>query len=96
MTPMVLVNQIEVNEMEYYITKYALTKGIYKVEGEEKYKDYLTVKGYMGLLKVDEYFETKKEAITQANRLKEKKIKSLEKQLEKMKGKWFVLSDLIK
>jgi len=77
--------------MEYYITKYALTKGIYKVSGTENdEKTHLSVAGEMGLFFSFEYFETKIEAVEDAENRRTKRINSLNKQLGKMKEKTFI------
>jgi hypothetical protein len=76
--------------MKVYISKYALTKGIFELEVEDcgdgtvKHKN----SGYCNDYYHEEgkdYFLTKEDAIKKANELKEKKIQSIEKQLKKLK-----------
>lgn len=84
--------------MKVYITKYAMTEGI--LEREAKIVDYLDgdqsvmvtlfpSHTYDTLLARWEYFETREAAVGIANKMKEKKIASLEKQLQKIKALQF-------
>ncbi len=75
-----------------FITKYALTKGIYELEVtingniasgvKNQYLDVFTQKG-------KDWFENYNDACIYAEKLKNKKIKSLEKQIEKLKNMKF-------
>lgn len=75
--------------MKVYITKYALTQGIYEAEAEE-------CSGFNGMIKIDgeypEYYHregrdwcrTKEDAVKRAEEMREKRILSLKKQIEKL------------
>jgi hypothetical protein len=75
-----------------FITKYALTKGIYELKVtingniasgvKNQYLDVFTQKG-------KDWFENYNDACAYAEKLKNKKIKSLEKQIEKLKNMKF-------
>lgn len=75
----------------YYITKYALTKGILEVEGVVEEKGYMSpplyAKGHYGYFYKPDYHETLEEAIKQACTMRIEKVKSLEKQIEKLQTK---------
>lgn len=73
--------------MRVSITKYALTQGIYEVDGELLHEyDGIKVKGDC----LDSYFygkdwwKTKEEAIERAEEMRKLKINSLKKQLKKL------------
>lgn len=80
--------------MKVYITKYALTKGIIETEDAEICysisENMIRSKKY-GCFHGNEWQLTKEEAILRAESMKEKKIQSLESQLEKLKGLKFPL-----
>lgn len=73
-----------------WITKYALTKGIYEMEVESESKDGKSVYGKAwndsfhgeGI----EWCNTKGEAVKRAEEMRIRKIKSLEKQIDKIKS----------
>ena len=80
--------------MRAYITKYALTWGIEEVEGEvtsdfsdvlvhgaQPYGRTYTHKG--------DWFTTREEAVTRCEELRKNKIASLERAINKLKGKVF-------
>lgn len=75
--------------MKVWIVKYALTKGLYEIEGEECRKGCISQKFaslpilYHGEGK--EWCRTKEEAVHVAEEMRQKKIASLEKQIEKLK-----------
>lgn len=77
----------EVN-MKVWITKYALTKGILQEEGEtfKGNPNYLMVKGYYSDFygEGNEWHRTKESAIKKAEEMRQKKIASLKKQIEKL------------
>ena len=76
--------------MEAYIVKYALTKGIIKVEGAINGENFATNKNYFGNLYFpNEFALTYEEACKKANILKNRKIKSLRKQLIKLESLHF-------
>jgi len=77
--------------MKIYVTKYALTKGIQKYEGEP-YENGISIiynndfpNGYSLMFPCDHH-ATMSAAITRAKQMQAKKVKSLEKQLEKIKA----------
>ena len=77
--------------MKVYITKYALTRGIYQTEVETSFdiaKGMVssTTKGYLNSFYKPDWHETWEGAVERANFIKEKKILSLEKQLKKFKA----------
>lgn len=72
-----------------YITKYALTKGLYEIEVEDCFDASLTgIKGpgkweyYRGR----EWHRTKEEAISYAEEMRANKLKSLDKQRKRIEG----------
>lgn len=75
--------------MKVWIVKYALTQGLYEIEGEEYRKGCISQRNtslptlYHGEGK--EWCRTKEEAIHAAEEMRQKKIASLEKQIEKLK-----------
>lgn len=75
--------------MKAYVTKYALSNGIEEVNGEIYDDIYFKVEGFYILFKEGEWFETKEDAIKKAEEMRIKKIKSLEKQIERLKNKKF-------
>ena len=85
--------------MIFYVTKYALTKGIQKVEGEytDNSKSMIAVnRGYVsyfhGLNK--DFCLTAEMAAEVANNMKASKIISLEKSVKKMKAKQFDVAEI--
>jgi hypothetical protein len=80
--------------MKVYITKYLFTAGILELEAEMPYEACPTMvtvrKG--GKFSLDQYFhkpywhETREAAVKQAMELREKKLKSLKKQLKKIES----------
>lgn len=77
--------------MKVYITKYALTQGIFEAEAEE-------CPGFKGMIEISgeypEYYHgegkdwhrTKAGAVKRAEEMREKKILSLQKQIERLKN----------
>lgn len=77
--------------MKAYITKYALTKGIFEVDCERLSEDRIRVfsvvtQYYSGY----DWYYTKEAAIVRAKEMQDAKIKSMEKQLQKLKGLKFI------
>lgn len=77
--------------MKVWITKYALTQGIFEVEGETTQTPGMfhapkTEKSFARSFFKPEWHETKEEAIAQAKKMREAKLKSLEKQIAKIKA----------
>jgi len=74
-----------------WVTKYALTQGIFKTEGEncvDINPDMFAYKtnGYKNSAFKNEWFLTESEAISHAEEMRGKKIASLTKQIKKMKN----------
>lgn len=78
-----------------YITKYALTTGIYKTEGTAK--DGMFVQPSQGLGTFPCYFHgkewhlTKEDAIAHAEEMRIKKLKSIDKQMKKISALKFTI-----
>ena len=78
------------DEIEVYITKYALTKGIFKVKGRVAtisdnmfvYK----VKGHETFSHKPDWNDILGDALEHANKMRQKKIISLQKQIDKIKA----------
>ena len=69
---------------KYWITKYALTKGILELDGIISSIDskMLTVNGYFNSFFGKEWHKTKEEAVAQANRMILAKITTLKNQIK--------------
>ena len=79
------------DEIEVYITKYALTKGILKVKGRvaTNISDTMFVykmKGYETFSHKPDWHNKLEDALVQANKMRQKKIISLQKQIDKIKA----------
>lgn len=71
--------------MRVYITKYALTRGIQDDTFEEHgEKTKYVFNGVRLLFSGRDYFYTEEEALAHAEIMREKKIKSLQKQIDKL------------
>lgn len=74
--------------MKVWITKYALTDGIIEAEGEPYGLEWVSVNWDNGCQCNDfeqgEWFDTKERAIKKAEEMRQKKIASLKKQIEKL------------
>lgn len=72
---------------KFYSVKYALTKGVTEVYGEEKHVDgstYLSVRNERGVFEIlfeSQYAKTKGEAVYRAMKKRDKKIESLRAQI---------------
>lgn len=77
--------------MNVWISKYALTKGIYEVEVNTTDSEYMIVDKNKPIrfYHKNEWHKTKEDAIKRAIELRDKKIKSLEKQIDKLKNMEF-------
>lgn len=79
--------------MNVWITKYALTKGIFEMDVESQSEDGKSVYGkawnqcYRG--QGVEWCKTKAAAIAKAEKMRRKKIASLKKQIEKLESMKF-------
>jgi len=77
-----------------WITKYALTQGIYKVKGETEVSDkVLKVRqdnGYTIMFYEDDWHLSSRAAVSKAEEMKTKKLTSLKKQLAKLEKLSFV------
>ena len=75
--------------MKVWIVKYALTKGLFEIEGKEFGVDGISQEStnwpthYHG--EGIEWCRTKEEAVQVAEKMRQKKIASLERQIEKLK-----------
>lgn len=86
-------------EFEVYITKYALTKGIFKKNAKTSYSglNNITVKVgtyltyYHGEGK--EWHRTRESALARAIHMRRRKIESLEKQIEKLENMTFEVKE---
>ena len=78
--------------MEYYITKYALSKGIYAIKANEINEIsetgfiYIRNNFYASFKLGRDIHENKEDAIKAANEMKNKKIKALLNQIAKLKN----------
>lgn len=74
--------------MKVWITKYALTQGIFEEEAEDYGDGFVKVtkKGFLDSYykKGKDWHKTKESAIAKAEEMREKKIASLKKQIEKL------------
>ena len=72
--------------MIYYITKYALTKGILKLEGDVAYRGAITTRQhtYPVFFHGEEFHEMRDDAIKKAEEMRIEKLKSLDKQMKKI------------
>lgn len=74
--------------MKVWITKYALTRGIIEDEGEPCGLEWVSASWDNGYRCNDfeqgEWFDTKERAIQKAEEMRQKKIASLKKQIEKL------------
>lgn len=73
-----------------YITKYALTEGILVVEVQESVRaapgTVLDTRPYRDAYSGDEWHRTREAAIAQAEKMRAKRLASLEKQIAKLKA----------
>ena len=77
--------------MKAFITKYALTQGIIERDCHEpNHSDDLLCVSNIEYYHKGEWFKTRQEAIVKAEEMRQKKIKSLEKQLAKLKEMQFI------
>ena len=74
--------------MKVWITKYALTDGIIEAEGEPYGLEWVSASWDNGChcndFEQGEWFDTKERAIKKAEEMRQKKIESLKKQIEKL------------
>ena len=87
---------MENEQITAYITKYALTTGIYSAQGEVCYdinSEVFSERKNCGSLYYhgNEWHRTKEDAIMRAEEMLDRKIKSLEKQIAKLKKMTFVV-----
>ena len=83
--------------MKVWITKYALTDGIIEaIAFKLTYRTYIVIPKYRGtklgvirLMNILDYSVSKKSAIKDAEEMRQKKIASLKKQIEKLEGMRF-------
>lgn len=77
-------------EVTMYVTKYALSTGILVKKGVISKEGYFSVKGDYSFYTPNEFFHTQRVAIKDAKARQKKKIKSLEKQLLKLRSLTFI------
>jgi len=79
--------------MVIYSTKYALTKGIAKIEVVDCYIDGMvhTPGSFSQYFHKGEYESTKEQAIKKANEMRDKKIENLKRQIKKLQTMDFSL-----
>lgn len=70
--------------MKVFVTKYALSSGIQEVEGDTTPHGYFNPHGRYGLYSKGEWFESKQDAIENAEERRIKKLQSLDKQVKKI------------
>lgn len=78
--------------MKVWITKYALTQGILEVEAKDLGDDMIkTVEKYPSYYSKEgrDWHRTKESAISKAEEMRQKKIASLKKQIEKLEAMKF-------
>lgn len=75
--------------MKVYITKYALTAGIEEAEAEIEGKMAIVKKKYSAYFHGSEWHLTRSSAIEQAEIMRERKIASLRKSIEKIEAMRF-------
>ena len=85
--------------MKVWITKYALTRGIIKINDSSFHRTYVKPNGTICFYdefgdmvcsyRRSEYFGLKELAIQKAEEMRQKKIASLKKQIEKLEGMRF-------
>jgi hypothetical protein len=77
--------------MPYFITRYALTKGIFEIEAKiaDHHKRIIMqtvdAKGINCYYHAREWWESREEAVKQARKMRDRKVESLRKQIEKLK-----------
>lgn len=76
-------------ETTIYITKYALTKGVLKTSVVLENEGTAKVNGFLDrfFLSRQDFFYSESDALAYAENQREKKLKSLHKQIEKLKTK---------
>lgn len=75
--------------MKVWITKYALTKGIIEADAEKALSDTVVIPRGRCILQsnwfcIGDWHTSKKQAIAKAEEMRQKKIASLKKQIEKL------------
>lgn len=79
--------------MKVWITKYALTKGVFEVEGEVKDNCFIggnVIAGwYYASYLGKQWHRTKADALDEAERMRDAKVKSLRKQITKLEAMTF-------
>jgi len=70
--------------MKVYVTRYALSDGIQESEGYAMPQGYFNPNNYSGIYSKGEWFESKDEAIKNAEERRIKKLQSLDKQMKKI------------
>lgn len=77
--------------MKVWVTKYALTRGIFQAEGE-RWKNFFDARGE-GFLNSNEWRETKEGAIACAEHMRLDKIASLRSQIDRLEKLKFMVEE---
>lgn len=80
-----------------YVTKYALSSGAFKVDGQVHKPDFATYKignSYEQYAHKNEFFLTEQEALDDCERRRQNKIKSIEKQKSKLEKMTFTFEEV--
>ena len=70
--------------MKRWISRYALTRGVYQASGEIPYGKAFYESGSITAMSVGEFHKYKPDAIAAAEQMKIKKLASLDKQIKKV------------
>ncbi|WP_446027837.1 hypothetical protein [Lelliottia amnigena] len=84
---------------EVFVTKYALSEGPFKVEAELKYNGTFALwreKGYPQSVSGKDFWLTEEEALADCERRRLAKIKSIEKQKQKLESMTFTIAEAAK
>lgn len=75
--------------MKAYVTKFALTKGIIELDDPEFYENYIVIGRIDPLIKPDDWFKNRQEAVERAEEMRVNKIASLKRQIAKLESMKF-------
>ena len=67
-----------------YVTKYALTKGVLRVEVEDCGSG--VVKGYMECYRKGQWYRNRKDAVKKAEDMRVRRLRSLDKQVKRLQA----------
>lgn len=80
--------------MKVWITKYALSSGIFTAEVKDTGSTVVNVKGYYTGFYGKDWHRTEKEAIARAEEMRAKRLQSLERQVKKISVLKFDIKDM--